>query len=246
MHWGDANPVDQRIRYPEDVTDGQWSAWGPWITIVGVVDDIRSITPGDPPRPAIYVPLAQRPRSFYEGRAMGVLVRDSGNSRDAHAVIRTAARDLEPASSVSAARTMDDLLGAAVARPRFLGSVMSVFAVISLLIATVGMYAVVAYGVERRTREIGVRMALGATASSVTRMIGRQTVIMLAAGLAIGLGCAVLLARWMSALLFGVSPMHVPTYALVASLLSAAVVAAVIVPARRAVRVDPLIALRAD
>jgi predicted permease len=245
-HWGDASPVGQRIRYPEDVTDGQWSAWGPWITIVGVIDDIRSITPGEPPRPSIYVPLAQRPRSFYEGRAMGLLVRDSGNSREYPQVIRAAARELEPASSVSAARTMDDLLGAAVARPRFLGSVMSVFALISLLIAAVGMYAVVAYGVERRTREIGVRMALGASAASVAGMIGRQTLVMLAAGLAIGLGGAVLLARWMSALLFGVSPMHVPTYAIVASLLSAAVVAAAIVPARRAARVDPLIALRAD
>jgi putative ABC transport system permease protein len=238
--------VGQRIRYPEDVTDGEWSAWGPWITIVGVIDDIRSITPGEPPRPSIYVPLAQRPRSFYEGRAMGVLVRDSGNGREAPQLIRATARELEPASSVSAARTMDDLLGAAVARPRFLGSVMSVFAVISLLIATVGMYAVVAYGVERRTREIGVRMALGASASSVVRTIGRQSLVMLAAGLALGLGGAILLARWMSGLLFGVSAMHLPTYAIVGSLLSAAVVAAVIVPARRAARVDPLIALRTE
>jgi putative ABC transport system permease protein len=244
--WPDGDPIGKRIRYPTAIDGDRWTSWTPWITIVGLVGDMRTIRPSDPPREAIYVSHAQRPRAPYDGRSMGLLVRTSAGAPVALAAVRSIARELDELALVSPARPLDRVLGAAVARPRFLSTLMGVFAVVSLAIAALGMHGLVACGVARRTREIGVRMALGASSGSIAGLVGRQVGLMLAAGLGVGLAGAAGLTRWMSALLFGVQPFDGVTYAAVTGLLALAVAVAAMVPARRAMRVDPLVALRAE
>jgi putative ABC transport system permease protein len=244
-YWTNADPVGRRIRYPEGVKDNDWAAWGPWITIVGIVKDIRAINPAQLPRPAIYVPHAQSPRPFYTCRSMGVVVRADRASEPA-AALRRVVRDLDPDASLSTIRTLDVLAGAAVAQPKFMGWIMSIFAGIALLVAALGVYGVVAYGVARRTREIGVRLALGASRTSIAELIGRQTLGMTMAGLALGLTAAAGLAWWMRSLLFEVQPFAIHAYAAVCVILAAAILLATVLPARRATRVDPLTALRTE
>ena len=245
LYWPDEDPIGRRIRYAEGVQDGEWSAWGPWITIVGICRDVRAVGPAQPPRPAIYVAHAQLPRSAYDGRSMAVVVRAESASDPAPA-LRRIVRDLDPDASLSAIRSMETVAGAAVAQPRFMGWIMAVFATIAVMVAAVGVYSVVAYGVTLRRREIGLRLALGATRGSIIRLVGRQTVTMTIAGVALGLIGAALLAGWMRTVLFDVDPYAMSVYASVALVLAAAIALATIVPARRAMRVDPLIALKTD
>jgi putative ABC transport system permease protein len=245
-YWtNDDDPVGRRIRYPEGVKDNDWAAWGPWITIVGIVKDVRAINPAQLPRPAIYVPHAQMVRPFYTGRSMGIVMR-TDRANEPAAALKRIVRELDPNASLSTIRTMDVLAGSAVAQPRFMGWIMAIFAAIALLVAALGVYGVVAYGVARRTREIGLRLALGASRTSIAELIGRQTLGMTMAGLVLGLAAAAGLAWWMRALLFEVRPFAIPVYAAVCVILTAAIVLATVLPARRATRVDPLIALRTE
>jgi putative ABC transport system permease protein len=244
--WPDANPVGQRIRYAAGVANGQWSSWGPWLTIVGIVDDVRYTSPGVPALPAIYVSHAQLPRAAYDGRSMALVIRTSGAGADLASSVRTILMSVANGASMSSVRTMDATVGAALARPRFMGWIMTVFAVVSLAVAALGVYGMVAYGVARRTREIGVRMALGASRQRIVWTIGRQTLLMVGAGLIAGLAGAAWLSRSMQALLFGVSPLDLGSYGIVTGILLVTVLLAVVIPARRALSVDPLVALRVD
>jgi ABC-type antimicrobial peptide transport system permease subunit len=177
---------------------------------------------------------------------MAMIARAGSNDVDAAAIVRHHVRAIDPHASVTALRPMTALAGAAVARPRFMSGIMTAFAVIAVLVAALGVYGVVAYAVERRTPEIGVRLALGATPARIALGVARSTVPLLGAGLAVGLCAALWLASALSTMLFEVPP-HAPwPYAIVAATLTAAVVLAVVGPARRATRVDPLIAMRAD
>jgi ABC-type antimicrobial peptide transport system permease subunit len=127
-----------------------------------------------------------------------------------------------------------------------MGWIMAVFATIAVIVAAVGVYSVVAYGITLRRREIGLRLALGASRANIIGLVGRQTAIMTIIGVATGLGGAALLAGWMRTVLFEVDPFALPVYAGVALVLIVSIALATIVPARRAMRVDPLIALKAD
>ena len=170
----------------------------------------------------------------------------AGRTIEPAGALKRVVRELDGDASLSTVRTMDVLAGAAVAQPRFMGWIMAIFAAIALLVAALGVYGVVAYGVARRTREIGVRLALGASRTSIAELIGRQTLRMTMAGLALGLGAAAGLAWWMRTLLFEVQPFAIPVYAAVCVILSAAIALATVLPARRATRVDPLTALRTE
>ena len=176
---------------------------------------------------------------------MGLVVRASRDV-DAAAIVRERMRAIDPRASVTMLRPMDALVGAAVARPRFMGGIMAVFAVIALLVAALGVYGVVAYAVERRTSEIGLRLALGATRGQIAGGVARQTLVLLAGGLTIGLCAAAWLAGMLTTMLFEVTPFGPGPYAIVAAVLTAAVAVAVAAPAHRATRVDPLIAMRAE
>jgi putative ABC transport system permease protein len=244
--WPDSDPIGQRIRYAAGVANNQWSSWGPWLTIVGVVDDVRYVSARVPALPAIYVSHAQLPREAYAGRSMTLLVRTSNPGTNVASIVRSNLLSVAPDASMSTIRTMDAVVGAALARPRFMGWIMSIFATVSLIVAALGVYGMVAYGVARRTHEIGVRIALGARRGQIVWMIGRQTLVMTLAGIAAGLAGALWLSQSMRSMLFGVAPFDVRTYAAVTVILILTVLVATVIPARRAVSVDPLIALRVD
>ena len=243
--WADGDPIGQRIRYAAGVSNGQWSSWGPWLTIVGVVADVRYASPTVPPLAAIYVAHAQLPRAAYNGRGMALVIRSSQRA-DVASLIRSHLTSVTPDASMSAIRAMDAVVMAAQARARFMGRIMGIFALVSLTVAALGVYGMVAYGVARRTREIGVRMALGASRGRIAWMIGRQTLIMTGAGIAAGLAGAAWLSISLQSMLFGVTPFDLTTYATVPAILVVTVLLAIVIPARRAVSVDPLVALRVD
>lgn len=246
QHWPGEDPIGRRVRYPDGVRANQWIGFGPWVTIVGIIGDMRTIRPSDPPRPAIYVSHAQRPRPPYNGRDMAIVIRTASDPANLLASVRGIARELDPQSTATQVRSLASLADAAVARPRFMSGLMAVFAGVSLVIAVLGVYGLIAYAMARRTREIGVRIALGASRPRIARLVGRQIGLILLAGLPLGVAGAAALSQWMSTLLFGVRPFDVVTYLAVSAVLALAVIAAVIVPARRAMRVDPIIALRVE
>jgi ABC-type antimicrobial peptide transport system permease subunit len=177
---------------------------------------------------------------------MGIVVRTTPGAADPGGLIRQTMRDIDPGASLSVVRTMDAIVGATIARPRFMSWIMSIYACIALAVAALGVYGIVAYGVERRTREIGVRLALGATRSRVLAGIGWNTSVLLVGGLMAGLAGALWLGRAMTSILFGVTPFDIRVYAIVTVTLAVVVSVAAALPARRATRVDPLVALRAE
>jgi putative ABC transport system permease protein len=137
-------------------------------------------------------------------------------------------------------------VSASLAQRRFALMLMLVFAAVALLLAAVGIYGVMAYTVAQRTQEIGIRVALGATPGSVLSMVVRQGMQLVGLGLAVGLAASLLLTRLVSSMLYGISATDVPTFAAIAAVLAAVALIAIIIPARRATRVDPMLALRAD
>jgi predicted permease len=245
-YWAGHDPIGRRIRYATGVADGKWTGWGPWLTIVGVARDVRFEGPRTPTRPAIYVSHAQRPRAAYTGSTMTVVTRHGSATIDSAGALRRIARELHGGATVSSTRSMDSIVAATLARPQVMGWMMSAFAAITLAIAAVGVYGVIAYVVARRRQEIGLRMALGSTRTGIAWMVGRQTIVLLAAGLALGGGAAAWSARYMRGVLFGVESLDPATFLGVAVILSTVVCAAVVIPIRRAMSVDPLTALRAD
>jgi putative ABC transport system permease protein len=158
--------------------------------------------------------------------------------------LKTSLRTLAPGVAIGQPRTMDDLVAASVAQPRFRTLLLAIFAAVSLLLASVGLYGVVAFSVNQRRTELGLRVALGAEPGEVMRLVLRQGMVPVAVGMGAGLGGAVLLARVMKSLLFGVEPGDPATFGGVAILLTLVALAACYLPARRATVVDPATTLR--
>jgi predicted lysophospholipase L1 biosynthesis ABC-type transport system permease subunit len=235
--WGGRPPLGRRIRYGED---------GAWLTIVGVVADVRSLGLDVPAPPAVYVAHDQTPRPLYPGRMMNVVLRGRGDPLALAPQARAAVREIDPAVPLAAPRTMGGVVDAATGRPRFMMVVLLVFAATVLVLAGLGVYGVVAHAVLHRAREIGVRVALGARGADVVRMVLGQGLAMAALGVGAGLVAALAATRFLSGLLYGVSPTDPPTFAAVAVTLLGAGLLASWLPARRAVRVDPARALRAE
>ena len=168
------------------------------------------------------------------------------DSRAAIDALRRAVKDADPAMPLRDVMTMDDVIGSSLDARRFALGLAASFAGLALVLATLGIYGVLAYEVSTRTREFGVRLALGATPASVLALVARRGVAWSLAGLALGLGGAVAGARLLAGTLYGVGPLDTATYALVAAGSLAVVTPACIIPARRATRVDPLSSLRAE
>ena len=227
-----------------------WRTDVPRQTIVGVVADVKQLGLAAPSGTEAYIPLAFAPQLSSSGSApltMSVAVRASEPAALAGA-IEAAVRRLDPSLPLSSVRTMDGLLWDAVARPRFLTWLMALFGGLALLLAVIGVYGVMSISVERRTRELGIRMALGARAEQVQRMVMRQGLLLVGSGIAAGMLVAVALntalARTLAGVLYDTPPLHAPTFAAVAALVGAAAALACWVPAWRATRVDPMVALR--
>jgi predicted permease len=231
------DPVGRRLK-----NGGPERPIGPnnnWLTIVGVVGDINYSGLDAPREPAVYYPFRQATSSD-----QSVVMRTAGDPHAFAAGVRAAVADLDKDLPVTGIRTMDELMVESVAAPRFRTLLVSMFAIVGLALAAIGIYGVMAYAVSERTHELGVRMALGADRSDVLRMVLGEATRLAAAGVAIGLAGAAATTQLIRTLLFGVTPFDLPTFAGIATLLAATALVASYVPARRATRVDPMVALR--
>jgi putative ABC transport system permease protein len=208
-------------------------------TIVGVVGDVRYYSLEATPPMQIYTPLWQT-----SVNSVSVVVRTNLAVDRVASNMRSLVRDLDPAVAVADVRTMGQLVSGATAGRRFQTLLLTAFGGVALFLSLVGLYALLAYFVQQRTAEIGIRMALGAQRGSVMRMVLRQGSSLALAGIALGVACAWGFTRWMTSLLFEVEPADAATFFVVATLFCAVALASCYIPARRATRVDPMIALR--
>jgi putative ABC transport system permease protein len=215
-----------------------------WKTIIGVVRDVRGYALEVQARPQFYHPLAQSPGEIDE-MAM-VLDADASALPSLRSAIQQEFKQLDAALPVANFRTMQQTVAKAVARPRFSALLLGLFAATALLLSVVGLYGVVAYGVNQRTREIGIRMALGAQQQDVAALVIRQGMLPALIGLGIGLACAFVLMRLLASQLYEVKATDPVTFGLVAFGLLLTAFAASYVPARRAMKIDPMMALRCE
>lgn len=209
--------------------------------IVGVVGDIRDVSLAKKPGPLMYVPFAQAP--FWGAE---VVVRSNLDPAQLASAIRAQTHAVDPGIPVTDMETLPEALHTSVAEPRLRTMLLALFGAMALLLASIGIYGVIAFSVSRRTREIGVRIALGASRSSLRGLVLRESATLALLGLAAGIPAALLATRFLSALLDGVAPADPLTFFTVAALLSLVALAAGFFPARRAMRIDPVAALRCE
>ena len=228
--WGDADPIGRTIHRPTQNST--------LFTVVGVVGDVRSTTLNQESA-SLYFPVPWR-----TAPVMDVVVRASGTPETLTNVVRARVHELDADLALANVRTMDEWLSASAAQPRLNAVLLGAFAFIALLIAAIGIYGVLAYSVTQRTREIGLRMALGATPSAVLRLIIRQGMTVVIAGIIVGLGAGLALGRALRSLVYGVTAHDPLTFAGVAVVLAAVALAACVIPARRAAGLGPMMALR--
>ena len=214
-----------------------------WCTIVGVVEDTKNAGMDKPAGPELYFQVQQAARQFL-GSNVNFVVRATNSSTPLEASIRNAVRELDPTLPVYNLWSMNELVSKSVVQPRFLALLLATFSGIALFLAAIGIYGVMAYSVAQRTQEIGVRMALGARPRHVLRLVFGQGLGMLLIGTVIGLAGAFALTRLMRTLLFEITATDPLTYVSVIGLLTVVALLACYIPARRAAKVDPLIALR--
>jgi len=213
----------------------------PLIEVVGIAEDGKYAGLNETGMPMVYLPLLQS----YSGSTT-VVLRVAGHLPDAIARVQGEIRALDPAIPIASARTLEERLAVPLLPARVTAWILGVFGALSLLLAAVGLYGVMSYMVSTRTHEFGVRMAMGARAVDLLALVLKQGLALTAVGVGAGAAAAALLTRAMRALLFGVSPTDVPTYAAVIATLAAVSLLACLIPARRATRMDPLGALRMD
>lgn len=227
-HWPNQDPIGKRFGNGRD-----------WYTIVGVVAGVRHMSLAEEPDAEFYEPYAQNPVP-----AMTLTVRTAGDDPMRLApFLRKAVQEIDRSLPASKVAAMPESVAASTASRRFSVLMIGIFAALALLLAAVGIYGVIAFSVSRRTREIGVRMALGAAPGQVLRMVVTQAMLLAAAGIAIGIAGGVALARVIRTLLFGISPTDPLTLAGASLVMLAVAAVASYLPARRAARVDPVVAL---
>ena len=232
-YWPDQDPIGKRIRFgpPEDNE--------PWHTIVGVVGEVKHERLDASTRKSVYLPHAQVPIG-----GSRLAIRTEGRPESLIGAVRNQVRELDPDLPVTRIMTMNEVVTRSVWQQRLYTALFGVFAAVALILATVGIYGVMSYAVTQRTREIGLRMALGAQRTDVVKLVVGHGVVVTAIGVGVGLAAALGLTRLMSSLLFGVTATDPITFAAVSVLLAGVALGACFVPARRAAKVDPMVALR--
>ncbi len=239
LYWPEEDPIGRTIRYyPREKN--------PAIRIVGIAGDVRSMGANVPAPPVVYVPLEQAPRPDYEARTMTFAVRVPGDPGAATASVRAAVASIDGGLPLANVRPMSDVVFAAAGQPRFTTLVMSFFAGVAFFLGALGLYGILAYNVEQRIREIGVRVALGAGRREIFRLIIGNGMSLAAIGIIVGVPAALALSRLMTGLLSGVTSSDPLTYIAVVTMLGGSALLASYLPARRATRIDPLVALRTD
>jgi predicted permease len=214
-------------------------AQGPWAEIVGVARDIKYRTLGETPRASVYVPLLQNHET-----GMALHVRTIGDPVSVAGAVRREVQALDQNLPVTNLQPMSAVLGSSLFAARMGAVLLAIFGLLALLLAAVGLYGVMSYTVARRTREIGIRMALGAQTGNVLRLVLKEGMVLVGGGVAAGLIAAAAVTRLLASFLYGVSPLDAATFAAIPLVLALAALLATYLPARRAAKVDPMIALR--
>ncbi len=248
-YWPGENPIGKRIAINGDEIGNTPR----WMTVISIVADAKQEDWAQKPDPEMYLAALQTPEFLGGGSPVAphmayitLVVRTAGRPADMAGVIQQAVRSFDRSLPVSGILTMDEAVAQANAQPRFEMLLLGIFAAIALLLAAVGIYGVMNYAVARRTREIGIRMSLGASRAAVLWMVFHQAIVQAFTGAAAGIVGALVLGRLMIKLLYGVQPGDPLTFGSVAFVLVAAALIATYVPARRASRIDPIAALRSD
>lgn len=234
-YWPNADPIGQRINLGDENDPKSWN------TIIGVVGDVRPAALSQPPGPEVYLTYRQLPFPY-----LTAVVRTSAPASSVRAAFRNALNDIDKDFPLGDVKRMDDIVSTSVAQPKFRTLLLSAFALLAVILAAVGIYGLMNYSVTRRTRELGIRVALGADRGDVLRLILVDGLRLAAAGVVLGLLGTFILGRLITSLLFGVTATDPWTFATVSTLLVAVGLAASYFPARRAMRVDPLMALRSE
>ena len=239
-YWPGGDPIGQRITIEDGI----------WVTIVGICANARQYDWASEPDPETYL-AALQDGNFLGGSGTPIsyitlVVRTRGNAADLAQGVKQTIWSMDRNLPISQVLTMDQAIADATAQPRFLMQLLAIFAAVALLLAAVGIYGVMSYAIARRTHEIGIRISLGATRSDVLRMVLRQGMAPAVAGSVAGIGGALLLARLMSKMLYGVRPDDPLVFGTVLFALGAAALVAICVPARRATRIEPMVALRQE
>jgi putative ABC transport system permease protein len=232
-YWPGEDPIGKRIKR------GRPESKNPWLTIVGIVQSANQVSLREESRPEIYVPYLQNP-----SRSFTLVARTASDPRNLTGAIREEVWATDKDLPVSSMKLMEDILSDSAAQPRFYMILLSIFAALALILAAVGVYGVMAYAVTLRTRDIGIRIALGARPRDIFKHVLGQALLLALIGLAIGLLLGVASTRVMSSLLYGVSPTDPLTLSATSFLLLAVALLASYIPARRATKVDPMVALR--
>jgi putative ABC transport system permease protein len=235
--WPNQDPIGKRVRF----AGGDDSNTQPWRTIVGVVNDVSQYALDQKPPMQLYLPHAQFPTSVNT-----IVVKTEADPLGVVGAVRNEILAVDRDQAVFQITTLEQLLGESILVRRFFMLLLSVFAGLALILAAVGIYGVMSYAVTQRTQEIGIRMALGARPGDVLRLIVKNGLVLAAIGIGVGLVAAVGLTRLMEKLLYGVSATDATTFAGVSLALIAVVLLACYLPARRATKVDPLVALRSE
>jgi len=235
-HFAGLDPIGRRVKNASDIR-----STNPWRTVVGVVADVKYGGLAEHAAPALYVPLQQAP-----SRHEYLVVRTTGDPGVVVSRVREALHAIDPDLPLGEVQTLDQRLWEATAPARFRTWLMALFGVMALMLAAIGIYGVVAYSVAQRTRELGVRLALGAAPRDVLRMVLKETARLAGAGTAIGFILALGAGRLMSAMLFAVSPSDSPTFIGTSAFLLLVALASGLLPAWRAAATDPVVALRAE
>jgi len=232
-YWPDQNPLGQRFK--------KTGAGSPWITVVGVIANARTASLADASVPRIYLDLYQT-----GGKHLAIFLRGRLDAAAIPDGVREQVQSVDPTLPVFGAQTLDETVSASLSERRFSMEMVGLFALTALLLAGLGIYGVIAYIVSERSHEIGIRLALGAQRRTILRMVLRQGLGLTVTGAAVGLVCAAIVSHVMAGLLYGVRPTDPPTFVGVAVLLMVVALFACYIPARRALRVDPMIALRCE
>ncbi len=233
--WAGGDPIGKRIKlgFPEYPS--------PWREVIGVVNDVKLNGVEQQTTMQTYMPLAQEP-----GALLGVVVRTTGDPHAVSASVEQAIHSVDGNLAIYSVQTLEQLLSKSLAQRRLMLVLLTSFAVLALLLAAVGVYGVIAYSVRQRTHEIGIRLALGAQKNDLLRMVMGQGLKLVAFSVGIGLVGAWVLTRWMTTLLFNVEPTDPLTFAAISLLLTGVALMACYLPARRATKIDPMIALRCE
>jgi putative ABC transport system permease protein len=240
-YWPGRDPIGGRFKI------GGGRADRPWVTVVGIVADVRHNGITEAIKEKFYVPHTQWHRSVGDPiRAMTLVVRSAGDPAAMARPVREAVRALDASLPVTDVRTMSSVVGATLSAPRFTGVLLGAFAALALVLSAIGIYGVLSYLVSRRTREIGIRVAIGASRTDVLRMIMTSGLLLALAGIGLGLALAAWASGLTRSLLYEVRPGDPLTFVLVGATLSLVAMFASLVPAWRATRVDPVVALKSE